>query len=79
MKKVMGIIMLIIFSFLLMGCQQSRPLEDEIDLQDERELLVPASYILPEKFYREIDETYYLYASVIIHTPFQYPFQDIVD
>lgn len=79
MKKVMGIIMLIIFSFLLMGCQQSRPLEDEIDLQDERELLVPASYILPEKFYREIDETYYLYASVMIHTPFQYPFQEIVD
>jgi uncharacterized lipoprotein NlpE involved in copper resistance len=79
MKKTTIIIILMIFGFMLIGCQQNRSLNDKIDLQDQHERLVPASYVMPEKFYRDIDDQYYLYASVMIHTPYQYPFQDVVD
>ncbi|HOI85942.1 MAG TPA: hypothetical protein PLP48_07690 [Acholeplasmataceae bacterium] len=79
MKKVMEIIMLIIFSFLLMGCQHNRQPDDAINHQDESELVIPSSYILPEKFYRDIDLEYYRYATVMIQTPYRYPSQDIID
>lgn len=71
--------MLIIFSFLLMGCQQNRQLDDAMNHQDESERVIPASDILPEKFYREIDREYYRYASVMIQAPYQYPSQETID
>ncbi len=79
MKRTIQMLLILCMSILLIGCEQTQPLDDLIPHQDDLLHYVPASYVYPEKFYRDIDAAYFYYANVWIQTPYQYPSQDSID